>query len=251
MDTKDNKLDKFLWESHKGLRLQLPKKLYHYTGSKAVASIKNNLKCFNASAMEDPIEFRLGRCFLEQMKVQNDFPLNEVLSNPTEELVRCWTFSLCREGANIEMGRKYACSKEGYPVVLEFEYEPLAESVSVLMEDDLGKETSSPNPCELHFLLPCIYSISHYSMIKKLQRFLFGEYYKWLCNKLRSMNNLQIACACSYMFRAMIKCDVYKKEQEYRLVKITFDGSNEKCVPYGFSGIEFKSRKFCCCDGQA
>ena len=236
MDVNENTFDKFLREDSNGLQLPLPEKLYHYTGSETVAPIKANLNCFNASTMEDPLEFRLGFCFLQHMRVRGGYPLNEVLSDPAAESVRCWTFSLCMEGADVKMGRKYACPKEGHPVILEFEYEQISDAVRELMRKDLKNDDSTAGDLRaLHFLLPCLYSVSHLSEIEKVQDFLFEDYYEGLCAKLQHIGRLEIACACSYMFRAMIKGNDYKKEQEYRLVKITLDGSDEISIPYGFS----------------
>ena len=87
MDVKDNQLDKFLWEDTNGLCLHKPEKLYHYTGTLAEADIRKILKCSNANLMEDPLEFRLGLCFLQQKQVPQGFPLKEVLNDSSNSAV--------------------------------------------------------------------------------------------------------------------------------------------------------------------
>ena len=235
-----NPLDKFLTGKHVWPdENEKPPELSHFTGCVAAQSIcRDRVLCFNSRKMEDQNEFQLGRMFmmLHPCKKVKEYSWEELCAD-AEKDVRCWTFSLCNvdnEKTKQEMIRKHCCGKPGGPAVLSFSFVELQQKVNAIMTEDMGNLQAPKNQRCFHFFLPCLYAKKDHGVILKLLKYLFGEYYEELKETYTDkIDRRELAFACSYIFRAMVKADQYQNEHEYRLVKITFDGNDDKSLPFG------------------
>ncbi len=223
MDIWDNSLDAFLWSDKDGLQLKMPARLYHYTSSDDVAKIMAELKVRNSIHQEDKEEFTLGLSLL-----------NDISSIKQAGEIRCWTFSLCTRDDNKRMLGKYSCSKSGRPLILEYDFIQVRDGVRSLMAKSIeGRRLIDTG---FYFLLPCLYLDQDKTSIGKLKHFLFERYATVkLKPLLRDCTKDFIDEACCHLFRSMVKSDKYSFEHEYRLVRITFDNSDEERMPFGFS----------------
>lgn len=237
MDLKADTLDNFLADNCIG---EIPNAkevfLYHYTGADAAAAIiRDGAFCSNSDGMKDEHCFSLGRKFMKAhpCSLANGLNWNKLCSN-TDKSVRSWIFSLCRNGNDMQMIQSYACGKPGGPAQLQFSFCDLYEDVHNEMSTDLSTLEQKPQASKCyHFLLPCLYFPSQEQYVLELEQFLFGEYLTSLVEQQSELCPKEFAFACKYIFLAMIKDDKYKGEQEYRLVKITFDGCDAKSQPFG------------------
>ncbi len=222
MDTKKNSLDAFLLAKEGGLGLALPEKVYHYTTTLDEDKIKTELKCRNSTKHEDKQEFKLGLSLLQDI-----FPTFQKSSK-----VKCWTFSLCSENYNRRMLGKYSCSKQGSPLILEYNFDDIRRRVRALMDKAIVDGALKARGC--YYFLPCLYRNKDEDAIWKLKAFLFGKYLSNLKCFLPLSDDF-LKEACSHIFRAMVKDEQYSFEQELRLVRITFTGSNMERIPFGFN----------------
>ena len=237
MDLKADTLDQFLADIGVGISPKAQDAfLYHYTGAEAAYKIRvGGVLCTNSQIMADEQNFKSGREILESQQCLLNYGLSwdELCAN-ADKSVRCWIFSLCRNKDDMHMIQAYACGKSGGPTQLQFAFSDLYESVHREMEADLATwKTKKQADRRYHFLLPCLYYPSQKELIIKLEQFLFGEYLTLLMEQQSKLNYRDFAFACSHIFRAMVKADQFKDEEEYRLVKITFDGNDDKGQPLG------------------
>ncbi len=236
-----NPLDKFLGEL--GVFPKMPDEslsLYHFTGQVAASAIcQGDIRCFNSSQMSDPNEFQLGRMFmmLNPHRKMESYAWEELCAD-AERNVRCWTFSLCNpnETNRKQMFMKFCCGKPGGPAIVLFDLADLHAKVSEQMCIDMSNLHMPQSMRCYHFLLPCLYASQDKAAISKLLSFLFGPYLKQLEEAYgNKLNARELAFACSYIFRAIVKADQYKGEKEYRLIIITFDGSNDRSRSFGIN----------------
>ena len=235
MNIKDNSLDKFMQDNGIWRLANADDCLFHYTGMEAALKIKQEgIFGFNSKLMRDKNEFELGRAFmmLHPCSMPEGVSWEELCAD-VDDNVRCWTFSLCRNDESPEMVKSYSCGKPGGPVKLVFNSDSLYDAVNKRMYEDLERlnEVDNCRRC-YHFLLPCLYAGRDCKKILLLKDYLFGDYLNRLIGLIPTLSTTEIAKACSYIFRTIVKAERYAHEQEFRLVKITFDGSDAKCTPF-------------------